>query len=157
MKIQMQSMKVSLFYYDIIIKVIIDAQNHSKQALDTHKQFKNKRKVMKKVKQKVIKVDAHGNEKESEEEVDVEVEENESDQDLDQNEFYKEKSIVFEDEKFNQEKGEALLSFNQFQPFLEDFIHENIEYVLLDTNNEFEDFNQQDKKYRLFGTSKRIK
>ena len=83
--------------------------------------------------------------KESEEEVDVEVEESESDQDLNQNDFYKEKSIVFEDEKFNLEKGEALISFNQFQPFLEDFIHENIEYVLLDTNNEFEDYNQQDK------------
>ena len=39
-----------------------------------------------------------------------------------------------------------LLSFHQFQPFLEDFIHENYEYVLLDANNEFEEYTQQDKK-----------
>lgn len=46
------------------------------------------------------------------------------------------KSIVFEDEKYTQEKGETLLSHNVFQYYLEDFINEKPNFVLLDTNGE---------------------
>lgn len=78
---------------------------------------------------------------ESEEE-EVEIEESESDT-PDGQQVHKEKSIAFEDEKFNLEKGDTLISYNMFQPFLEDFIHEHHEFVMLDTNGEFEEYLQQ--------------
>ena len=82
--------------------------------------------------QKVIRVDAKGREYETEEEIPL--------SDSEEHNFFKEKSIAFEDEKYNQEKGDTLLSYNLFQPYLEDFIHESFDYVLLDTNGEFDEY-----------------
>jgi hypothetical protein len=45
-----------------------------------------------------------------------------------------EKAIAFEDEKYNQENGEAILQYNLFDHLLDDFISSNSEFVLLDSN-----------------------
>lgn len=96
-----------------------------------------KKKVTKKVRRKVPKKDGEGEESE---EVEIEQSEEEDDANFD---TYKgkynlitfiEKVIAFEDEKYKQEKGESLLSYNLFNHYLEDFISSNSEFVLLDSN-----------------------
>ena len=52
--------------------------------------------------------------------------------------YHIDKSIVFEDEKFKQDQGETLISSHLFQHYLEDFISETPDFVLLDNNGELE-------------------
>lgn len=100
------------------------------------------KKIVKKIVPKTQEHSEHGEQEFEELDVETEVDEtdsNQSDDEQDQNQnFYKEKSIAFEDEKFQEEKGETLLPFSQFQPFLEDFITENHNFVIIDSTGELQ-------------------
>ena len=131
--------------FDLQITVtLVDTENKDKPKNKKKKEEKkSKKKVIRKIKEKVIRVDSRGREYESEEEVEQEFYETDSEED--QTERNKNKSIAFEDEKFNQEKGNALISYNWFQPYLEDFIHESYDFVFLDSNGEFDDYLKEEE------------
>ena len=111
---------------------------------------KKMRKVIKHVKKKVPRKQVEGQEQSKEPEfdeisVDTEVEETDPEVSGDDNDddFYKDKLIAFEDEKFQEEKGETILPFDQFMPYFEDFINEHYDFVVIDSNGELEGLNDQ--------------
>ena len=113
-------------------------------------QQRRTRKVKKTVKKKVPKQNAEDNKQGAEQEfeeieVETEVEETDPEDEIDAD-FYKDKSIVFEDEKFQEERGETLLPFSLFQPYLEDFISEHNEYVVVDSNDELREYRENQEQ-----------
>ena len=94
---------------------------------------KKMKKVKKMVKKQVPKKDGPEGEMET---VEVETEVEVTDDEVDKLPIDTQKSIIFEDEKFKQEKGEVTMPYEKFQPFLKDFIDNHQEFVLLDNNGE---------------------